>query len=63
MTSSRLFVLEIDVDVGRFVAFRGDEPLEKNFHEIGVDIRDAEAIADDRIGGGAASLAENSYIL
>ena len=52
-------VLEIDVDVGRLVALRRDEALEQRVHDVGPDIGDAEAIADDGIGGRAAPLAED----
>ena len=43
-------VLEIDVDIGRFVALAADEPLEEHIHPIGIDGSDAQAIADRRVG-------------
>ena len=52
-------VLEIDVDIGRLAALRGDEALEQQVDGIGVDLGDAEAIADHRIGRRAAALAED----
>ena len=53
-------MLEIDVDVGRLVALLRDEALEQHVDDVGADIGDAEAVADDRIGGRAAPLAEDS---
>ena len=52
-------VLEVDVDIWRFATFLRDETLEKHIDDIGSDIGDADAKADDRIGGGAAALAED----
>jgi hypothetical protein len=52
-------VLEIDVDVGGFLALLADETLEEHFVLVGVDGGDAEAVADGRVGGGAAALAED----
>ena len=54
------FVLEIDVDVGRLVAFGRDEALEKKIGDVGIDLGDAEAKADGGIGGRAATLAEDA---
>ena len=53
-------VLEIDVDVGGFVPLAADEPLEEHVHPLGIDRRDAQAVADGRIGRRAASLAEDA---
>ena len=53
-------MLEVDVDVGGFVAILGDEPLEQDVDPIGIDGRDAQAIADGRVGRRAASLAEDA---
>ena len=53
-------VLEIDVDVGGLVPLAADEPLEEHVHPLGIDGRDAQAVADGRIGGRAASLAEDA---
>ena len=52
-------VLEIDVDVGRLVAFAAQEPLEQKMTDHRVDGGDAQAIADGRIGGRAATLAQD----
>ena len=52
-------MLEIDVDVGRLVALLGDEALEQRVDHVRADLGDAEAEADDRIGGRAAPLAED----
>ncbi len=52
-------VLEVDVDVGRFVAFLGDEALEEQRRLRRVDLGDAERVAHRRIGGRTASLAED----
>ena len=53
-------VLEIDVDVGRLVALGRDEALEEEVGALGVDLGDAEAVADGGIGGRAAALAEDA---
>ena len=53
-------VLEVDVDVGRLVALGRDEALEQQIDAVGIDGGDAEAIADRRIGGRAAALAEDA---
>ncbi len=53
-------VLEIDIDVGRLVARGADEALEQHIDARGIDRGDAEAIADDRIGGRAAPLAQDA---
>ncbi len=52
-------MFEVDVDIGGFVAILGDEPLEQDVDAIGVDGRDAQAVANDRVGRRAASLAED----
>ena len=52
-------VLEIDVDVGRFVAVLGNEAVEQQLVLRRVDRGDAEAIAHRRIGGRAAPLAQD----
>ncbi len=54
-------MLEVDVDVGGFVAILGNEPLEQDVDPIGVDGRDSQAIADGRVGRRAASLAEDAH--
>ncbi len=55
-------VLEIDVDVGRFVAVGGDEALEQELALIWVDLGDAEAVANCAVGGGAAALHEDVLV-
>src|SRR5262249_2458217 len=50
-------VLEIDIDIGRFVARGADKALEQDIDASRIDRGDAEAIADDRIGGRASPLA------
>ena len=55
-------VLEIDVDVRRFVAFGRDETLEQERREMGVDLRDAQAITDDRIGGSDKSSRDDNCL-
>ncbi len=52
-------VLEIDVDVGRLVALVGQEALEQDFVLVGIDLGDAQAVADGGVGGRAAPLAED----
>ena len=54
-----LLVLEIDVDVGRLVALLEMKRSNSVSMMLGSDIGDAEAVADDRIGGRAAPLAED----
>ena len=53
-------MLEIDIDVGRLVARGADEALEQHVDARRIDRGDAEAIADDRIGGRAAPLAQDA---
>src|SRR6185503_13996241 len=53
-------VLEIDVDVGRFVALAADEALEQHLASRRVDFGDRERIADSRIRRRSATLAENA---
>ena len=52
-------VLEIDVDIGRLVARVRDEALEQQVRAGGIDLGDAERIADGGIGGRAAPLVED----
>ena len=52
-------VLEVDVDVGRLAALGRDEALEQQVEARWVDLGDAEAVADRRIGRRAAPLAED----
>src|SRR5579862_9014336 len=59
MTSSPL-MLEIDVDVGRFVARGTDKALKQHVDARRVDRGDAKAITHHRIGRRAAPLAEDA---
>ena len=52
-------MLEVDVDVGRFIAFFRDEALEEQRRLSGIDLGDAERVAHRRIGRRAAPLAED----
>jgi hypothetical protein len=52
-------VLEVDVDVGGLVALGADEALEQQVEARRIDRGDAQAIADRRVGGRAAALAED----
>src|SRR5579883_517793 len=56
-------MLEIDIDVGRLLALGGDETFEQELHLLRIDGRDAEHVADRRIGGRAAALAKDLFIL
>src|SRR5687768_745366 len=53
-------VLEIDIDVRRLAAGCGEKSLEQNINLRGVDAGHAEAIADSRVGGRSATLAEDA---
>ena len=52
-------VLEVDVDVGRLVALDADEAAEQQRGAARVDLGDVQAVADQRVGGAAAALAED----
>ena len=52
-------VLEIDVDVGRLLALGRDEALEQQVQPRRVDGGDVQRVADGRVGGAAAPLAED----
>src|SRR5690606_30005458 len=52
--------LEVDVDVGRFVALSADEALEEHAGTRGIDLGDAQAIADRRVRGRSATLAQDA---
>jgi hypothetical protein len=52
-------VLEIDVDVGRLAAVGRDEALEQQVDALGIDLGDAETVADGGVRRRAAALAEN----
>lgn len=56
--TSRMF--EIDIDIRRLVAIHGQEAVEEQRDVFRVHIGDFEAIADGRIGGGPAPLAEDA---
>ena len=53
------FMLEIDVDVGRFLALGTDETFEQQAGAGRVDRGDAEHVAHRGIGGGPAALAQD----
>ncbi len=53
-------MLEIDVDVGRFVPLAADEPLEQHVETPGIDRRHAETITDRGIRRRPAPLAEDA---
>ena len=53
------FVLEIDVDVGRFVPLRLMKRSNSKSTLLGIDRRHPQAIADGRIGGRSAPLAQD----
>ena len=52
-------VLEVDVDVGRLVALLRDEALEQQAGARRIDLGDAQAVADRRVGGRTAALAQD----
>ena len=54
------FMLEIHVDVGRFLAFGGDEAGEQQVDLLRIDGGDAKAVADRRIGRRPAALTQNA---
>ena len=53
-------VLEVDIDVGRFVPLAADESFKEHLDAIGIDAGDAQAKAHGRVGGSAAALAKNN---
>ncbi len=53
------FVLEIDIDVGRLIAIRGDEAFKQETAFARIDIGDVQAVADRRVRRRAAALAED----
>ena len=55
-------VLEIDVDVGRLIAFAADEALEQGIAIGRIDLGDTQAVADRRVGRRAAALAEDAAL-
>ncbi|VWC40571.1 hypothetical protein BST28156_06965 [Burkholderia stagnalis] len=52
-------MLEVDVDIGRLAALAADEALEQQGAALRIHLGHAEAIADDRIRGRAAPLAQD----
>ena len=52
-------MLEIDVDIGRFFAFLGDEAVEEELVLSGVHAGDLKAIAHGRIGSRAPALTQD----
>jgi hypothetical protein len=54
-------MLEIDVDVGWLLPLDRDEAREKQFVPRRIDLGDAEAKTDRRIGCRAAPLGENVF--
>ena len=57
-----LLVLEIDIDIRRFVARIRNEALEEQVGAGGIDFGDAERIADSGVGRRAAPLMQNSFL-
>ena len=53
-------MLEVNVDVGRLVAFAAHEALEEDIDPVWIHRRDAERVADGAVGGRAAPLAEDA---
>ena len=53
-------VLDVEVDVGRLGPLAGEKALEQQVHPHRVDRRDAEAVADRRVGRRAAALGEDA---
>ncbi len=62
----RLFAtvgLDVDVDVRRFGAFGGEEPLEHQLVADGVDRGDADGVTDRRVGRRAPALGQDAALL
>ena len=55
-------VHDVEVDVGRLVPLAGEEPLEQQLDPRRIDRRDPEAVADHRVRGRAAALAEDPLL-
>ena len=53
-------MLEINIDVRRLVALPGDETLEQHGHARRIDRGDAQRVADRRVGGRTAALAQDA---
>ena len=54
------FMFEVNVDIGRLIAGGADETLEEQVDLVGINRRDAQAIADRRIRRRAAPLTKNA---
>ena len=54
---------EVEVDVGPLPPLLGEEALEEQLHAHGIHGRDAQAVADRAVGGGAAPLHEDALAL
>jgi hypothetical protein len=55
-------MLEVDVDVGRFISFARDEALEENAHARRIDLRDAQAVAHGGVRSRATALAQDAVV-
>jgi len=53
---------KVDVDIGPFAPFLGEESFEEEFHSDRVDGGDSKRITDGAIGGGTTALAEDAVI-
>ncbi len=53
-------VLEVEIDVGGLAALLADEAFEQHLAEKRIDLGDAQAITDCRIGRAAATLAKDA---
>ena len=53
---------DVDVDVGRPVARRGQEPLEQQLVGDRVDVGDAQRVADRRVGRRSPALGEDAVV-
>src|SRR5262249_26194914 len=56
-------VRDVEIDVGRLGALLGEEALEEEIHADRVDVRDAERVADRRVGRRAAPLTQDAVLL
>src|SRR5215831_2876021 len=52
-------VLEIDIDIRRFVTRRRDKSLEQQAARDGIRLRNSQTVTDDGVRRGSASLAED----
>src|SRR5699024_2491012 len=51
--------LDVEVDIGVTVTFRGEEPLEQQFPTHRIDVRDTERETDRRVGCRTTPLTED----